>query len=85
MYVFVQRCAVEFEVKAFCAENQDEKAQKRWEKSQAHSIHYQTIITPPKRTKPDQYKQNLQNINCMTKSCIVKKILLICQKMPNIA
>ncbi len=29
MYVFVQHCAVEFEVKAFCAENQDEKAQKR--------------------------------------------------------
>ncbi|XP_016089102.1 S-arrestin-like [Sinocyclocheilus grahami] len=29
VFVFVQRCAMEFEVKAFCAENQDEKAQKR--------------------------------------------------------
>ena len=26
---FLQRCAVEFEVKAFCGETEDEKAQKR--------------------------------------------------------
>lgn len=29
--VFVwQKCAVEFEIKAFCSENQDEKVDKQW-------------------------------------------------------
>ncbi len=85
MYVFVQRCAVEFEVKAFCAENQDEKAQKRWEKSQAHSIHYQTIITPPKRTKPEPVQAKLAKYKLYDKVLHCERNSADLPKMPNIA